>query len=106
MTWKARPHILGFLRQTKGAVAVEFAIVGTLFLLLIAGVVDFGHAYYMKQVITSASQEGARYGITYASEYQRRADSPECSQSDYPKLHTHAIAYLNGSCCPAMPIPA
>ena len=67
MTWKDRPHILGFLRQTKGSVTVEFAIIGTLFLLLIAGVVDFGHAYYMKQVITSASQTGARYGITYAS---------------------------------------
>ena len=65
MTWKDRPHILGFLRQTKGAVAVEFAIVGTLFLLLIAGVIDFGHAYYMTQVITNASREGARYGITY-----------------------------------------
>jgi Flp pilus assembly protein TadG len=67
MTWKDRPHILGFLRQTKGAVAVEFAIVGTLFLLLIAGITDFGHAYYMQQVITNASQTGARYGITYAS---------------------------------------
>ena len=41
MTWKDRPHILGFLRQTKGAVAVEFAIVGTLFLVLIAGVRRF-----------------------------------------------------------------
>ena len=68
MTWKGRRHILGFLRQTDGAIAVEFAIVGTLFLLLIAGVVDFGHAYYMKQVITGASQAGARYGITYASD--------------------------------------
>ncbi len=65
MTWKGKPHILGFLRQTKGAVAVEFAIIGTLFILLIAGVIDFGHAWYMKQVITNASREGARYGITY-----------------------------------------
>jgi Flp pilus assembly protein TadG len=65
MTWKGKPHILGFLRQTKGAVAVELAVVGTLFILLLAGVLDFGHAWYMKQVITNASREGARYGITY-----------------------------------------
>ena len=65
MTWKAKPHILLFLRRTKGAVAVEFAVIGTLFLLLIAGVVDFGHAWFMKQAITNASREGARYGITY-----------------------------------------
>jgi Flp pilus assembly protein TadG len=68
MTRKDRPHILGFLRQTDGAIAVEFAIVGTLFLLLIAGITDFGHAYYMQQVITNASQTGARYGITYVSD--------------------------------------
>lgn len=65
MTWKGKPHILDFLGQTKGAVAVELAIVGTLFILLFAGVLDFGHAWYMKQVITNASREGARYGITY-----------------------------------------
>jgi Flp pilus assembly protein TadG len=65
MIWKCKAHILGFVRQTKGAVAIEFAIVGTLFLLLIAGVIDFGHAWFMKQVITNASREGARYGITY-----------------------------------------
>jgi len=65
MTWKAKPHILRFVRRTKGAVAVEFAIIGTLFILLIAGVLDFGHAWYMKQAITNASREGARYGITY-----------------------------------------
>ena len=67
MTWKAKPHILRFLGRTKGAVAVEFAIIGTLFLLLVAGVVDFGHACYMKQAITNASREGARYGITYTT---------------------------------------
>jgi Flp pilus assembly protein TadG len=67
MTWKAKPHILRFLHRTRGAVAVEFAIIGTLFFLIVAGIVDFGHAYYMKQVITNASREGARYGITYAT---------------------------------------
>jgi len=67
MTWKAKPHILHFLHRTRGAVAVEFAIIGTLFFLIMAGIVDFGHAYYMKQVITNASREGARYGITYAT---------------------------------------
>jgi Flp pilus assembly protein TadG len=67
MTWKDRPHILGFLRQTKGVVAVEFAILGTLFALVIAGVLDFGHAFYMQQAITNASREGARYGITYTT---------------------------------------
>ena len=66
MIGKAKPHIRRFLGRTKGAVAVEFAIIGTLFLLLVAGVIDFGHAFYMKQAITNASREGARYGIVWS----------------------------------------
>jgi Flp pilus assembly protein TadG len=65
MTGKGKSNILGLWRQTKGAAAVEFAIIGTLFLLIIAGVIDFGHAWYMKQTITNASREGARYGVTW-----------------------------------------
>ena len=67
MIWKAKTHILRFLGRTKGAVAVEFAVIGTVFLLLVAGAIDFGHAWYMNQVITNASREGARYGITYTT---------------------------------------
>ncbi len=65
MAWRGRPYILRFLRQTKGAAAVEFAVIAMIFLVLVAGALDFGHAWFMKQVITNASREGARYGITY-----------------------------------------
>jgi Flp pilus assembly protein TadG len=48
-----------------GAVAVEFALVLPLFLVLVIGVVEFGLIMYSKTVITNASREGARLGITY-----------------------------------------
>ncbi|MFZ2089959.1 MAG: TadE/TadG family type IV pilus assembly protein [Desulfobaccales bacterium] len=54
-----------FLRETKGAVMVEFAVVCLVFLLIIAGIMDLGHAFYMRQVVTNASREGARYGVVY-----------------------------------------
>lgn len=57
-----------FLRQQEGAVAVEFAILVPIFLVLIFGIVDFGHAYYMKQMVSNASREGARYGSRYNSD--------------------------------------
>jgi hypothetical protein len=44
---------------------VEFALVLPLFLLLIFGVMDFGLAMYSKELITNASQEGARFGAIY-----------------------------------------
>jgi Flp pilus assembly protein TadG len=52
-------------KKTEGAAAVEFAIVLNLFLILILGMLDFGHAWFMRQVIVNASREGARYGVVY-----------------------------------------
>ena len=51
--------------REHGSVAVEAAIIFPFFVLLVFGVVDFGHAWYMKQTINNASREGARYGARY-----------------------------------------
>lgn len=53
------------VREQQGAAALEFALVAPLFLILMFGVLDFGLAMYAKGLITHASQEGARYGMTY-----------------------------------------
>lgn len=53
------------LRGEHGAIAVEFAILLPVLMLLIFGIIDFGHAWYMKQIIINASREGARYGTRY-----------------------------------------
>jgi hypothetical protein len=53
------------MRAEHGAVAVEFAIILPVLLLLVFGIIDFGHAWYMKQIIINASREGARYGTRY-----------------------------------------
>jgi Flp pilus assembly protein TadG len=45
--------------------AVEFGVLVPVFLLLVFGIVDLGHAFYMDQIITTASREGARYGTRY-----------------------------------------
>jgi Flp pilus assembly protein TadG len=55
------------LRSEGGGVAVEFAILLPVFLLLVFGIVDFGHAWYMKQLVSNASREGARYGTRYTT---------------------------------------
>ena len=53
------------VRGEHGAVAVEFAIILPVLMLLVFGIVDFGHGWYMKQIIINASREGARYGTRY-----------------------------------------
>ena len=55
----------GFWRRTQGVAAVEFAFMGIILLLIIGGIIDFGHAFYIKQVVTNASREGARYAVTF-----------------------------------------
>jgi Flp pilus assembly protein TadG len=54
-----------FIRKERGGVAVEFAIIVPVLVVLVMGIIDFGHAWYMKQIIINASREGARYGARY-----------------------------------------
>jgi len=53
------------LRDQNGSVAIEFVVV-TLFILvpLLLGTTDLAIAIYNQQVITNASREGARAGIS------------------------------------------
>ena len=52
-------------RGESGAIAVEFAIILPVLLLLVFGIIDFGHAWYMKHLMSDASREGARYATRY-----------------------------------------
>ncbi|MBI2170020.1 MAG: pilus assembly protein [Actinobacteria bacterium] len=47
-------------RDQRGAVAVEFAIVLPLLVLLIFGIIEFGRAYNAKIALEGAVREGAR----------------------------------------------
>jgi Flp pilus assembly protein TadG len=49
--------------EEAGAVAVEFALVLPILILLVFGSVEFGLALYNKEVIANAGREGARAGI-------------------------------------------
>lgn len=47
----------------RGAAVVEFAIVAPVFFLLVIGLVEFGRALMVQQVLTNASRVGARTAI-------------------------------------------
>ena len=48
--------------RARGQSIVEFALVLPVFMLLIAGAVEFGRAYFAYAQLLQAAQEGARYG--------------------------------------------
>ncbi len=53
------------LEKTRGASAVEFAIILPLLVLLVFGIVELSLALYDQAMITNASREAARFGIVY-----------------------------------------
>lgn len=50
-------------RRDLGAAAVEFAIIFPLLLLVVAGIVDFGRAFFTQIQLTNAAREGARAAV-------------------------------------------
>lgn len=47
----------------RGAAVVEFAIIAPLFFMLVFGIIEFGRALMVQQILTNASREGARRAI-------------------------------------------
>jgi Flp pilus assembly protein TadG len=50
-------------RGEDGAMAVEFALLLPVLVMLVAGILEFGLTLYLQEVITNASREAARAGI-------------------------------------------
>ena len=57
-----------FIRKEHGGVAVEFAIILPVLVVLVFGIIDFGHAWYMRHLMSDASRAGARYGSRFTTD--------------------------------------
>lgn len=63
-----RSRILSrFVGDTRAAALVEFAIVASLLLCLVFGMVDYGRYFLMRTNLTNAVRDGARYGATLST---------------------------------------
>jgi Flp pilus assembly protein TadG len=62
---------------------VEFALVAPVLLILVFGVIDFGRALYVVNVLTAAMREGARRGA--ASGVNSSTNTPDLSSTTEPK---------------------
>lgn len=56
-----------FLRQTRGAAVVEFALVVPILFLVVWGIISFSRAYQRLNALTSSLREGARVASTLDS---------------------------------------
>lgn len=79
-------------RRQDGAVAVEFALILPILVFLVLGAMDLGHRFYLQNLITSASREGARFAAKYTG---TNADPTSTAVSNYVKLPPPAPGGLN-----------
>lgn len=63
----------------RGAVAVEFALIIPLLLLLLMGVIDFGRAMYVKSTLVYTASQGARVASMRNANWQAVVNSTAAS---------------------------
>ncbi len=67
MNWRNRKAVRASADSEQGVVTVEFILLFPLYLLIIVGIVEFGHLLYVRHTLTNASREGARAAVVYAA---------------------------------------
>jgi Flp pilus assembly protein TadG len=96
-------RLLHWWHDIKGVAMVEFAILVTVLCLIIAGIIDLGHAFYLQQVVTNASREGARYGVSYHVDANKNRLPPS---SLTPSIKDYVLTTLNyKALLPSSPAP-
>lgn len=61
-------------RDRRGAAVVEMALILPVFFMVILGIVEFGRAMMVAQIVTNAAREGAREAILSGSTNQSISD--------------------------------
>jgi len=60
-TWRTK------LSDNRGGTLIEFAIVATVFFMMLVGIVAAGNLYYTHNALVEATRRGARYAVLHAS---------------------------------------
>lgn len=92
--------------SSRGAAAVEFAIVAPLLLLLLLGIVDFGRLYFVQVSMNAASREAARASSLYrtATDVAAIANASSPSTAAISSLgSTSSFTVTTVAACPASP---
>ncbi|MDT0276222.1 TadE/TadG family type IV pilus assembly protein [Blastococcus goldschmidtiae] len=95
----------GRLRDERGASAVEFAFIVPLLLVLIIGIVEFGHAFQVQGTLSAAAREGVRAMALRNDPVDARAVARNAAASLDPGITDAQIAIEivdgTGTTCPA-----
>jgi Flp pilus assembly protein TadG len=58
----------GSRRKERGATMAEFAVIASVFFMIIFGIIEFGRLLYTHNALTDASRRGARYAVLHGED--------------------------------------
>ncbi len=85
------PQHRHWLRGEEASQLVELAMVTPMLLLLLAGAVDFGRAYYVAMEVSSAAEAGATYGLQNPTDTAGMKSAALLNVPDLPNLTPTAV---------------
>ncbi len=70
---RARTHLKGFLAEQRGAAALEFAIVGPMFVVMLLGLCGYGGYFWMSHAVQQVTNDAARAAMAGLDNTERTA---------------------------------
>lgn len=82
----------------RGAVAVEFAILAPILIMLLMGIMEFGRAYNAQVSLTNAAREGVRVMAVSNNQTSARTAAKNAAVALSPSLADSNITFSAASC--------
>jgi len=86
------------LRAERGASAVEFALIVSLLLVLVLGIVEFGRGFQVQGTLSAAAREGVRVMALHNDPAAARAAARSAAPSLNPAITDAQITITPASC--------
>jgi Flp pilus assembly protein TadG len=88
------------LRGERGASAVEFGLIIPILLILVLGIIEFGHAFQVQGTLSAAAREGARAMALRNDPAQARDAVQDAAAALNPDVTDAQISITPPSCPP------
>lgn len=85
-------------RSERGAVAVEFALLAPVLIMILLGIMEFGRAYNVQTTLTNAAREGVRHMAINNNQAAARTAVKNAATHLNPTLADGNIAFSATNC--------
>jgi Flp pilus assembly protein TadG len=83
--------------RRRGASLVEFAVVAPVFFLIVMGLIEFGRAFMVKELLTEAARRGCRQGVIEGTSSSTIQSAAVNFLSNVGISGASASVYINGA---------